>query len=158
MSRKLGHKLPDEVYDLIDAKVERQNVVILLSTIDDLGFPHSCLLSPYQVIAFKKGGKITLLIYSNSSTSSNLIMRKIATLVFVIPPKAFYIKGEAELEPKSTSADSNRIFSLTVKETSEDYSPEAPILSSVRFDETRIRDGYQASYRQVIESLRTQSS
>ena len=85
-------------------------------------------------------------------------MRKKVTPVFVLPPKAFYVKGEVKFEPKSTSVDSNSIFSVTLKEVCEDYSTGAPILLSVRFDETRIRVDCEASCRRAFESLGAQSS
>lgn len=155
MSRKLGNTLPREIYDLVglDNVSSRKNIIVQLFTVDDSGFPHTCLLSPYQVISFDPRSKeLMLLVYATSSTSSNLNKRKKATLVFFIPPKAFYVKGEVTRKSRNMIAGSESVYSISINEVSEDYSPDAPITSNLTFEESKVKSQYMQKFRKMIES------
>jgi hypothetical protein len=154
LARKLGDKIPDPLYEFLDANSKRKNLVIFLMTVDDNDFPHYCLLSPYQVFSLEKGRDLIMSVYSKSNTTSFLKSRKPASLILVVPPQIYYLKGEVRVRSLPESTDPNTMFIFTVSEASVDYSDQAPISTAVLFDDSKIREKYQFDFNETVRAIK----
>lgn len=142
MKRKLN-EIPQELKRILTA-VERKNIVIPLITLDEEGFPNVSLLSPYQVFLFKN--IVGISVNQGTRTYENLIKRGKATLLFVIPPKAYSIKGVVK-------HISEGIFELKISIIEEDYSEKAPITSQLLFDENKVKEEYLREFERLRLTL-----
>lgn len=161
MARRIGSEMSKATYDLLNLhNSERKNTVIPLLSLDDSGYPKVCLLSPHQVIATERA-EFLLVVYEKSNTSTNLLKAGKGTLIIGRPPAIEYINGEVKLFDSNTTfpeLDGNLLFRMTTKEALEDYSPDAAIMSSLTYDQTKIKEAYDKSFRRVldiIEKVRT---
>jgi hypothetical protein len=144
------------VYDLLRSdNNERKNIVVMLLTCDSSGYPRVALLSPYQILAVDNK-YLFLHVYRESQSNKNLKEKKKATLVVVTPPSIHYVRISMD-SPKSKNYDVNsneELHRFKVEEERTDYSSEAPITSSLLFDETKIKDQYEKGFASVLQSAR----
>jgi len=118
----------------------RGNTVIVLVSVDASGHPRPCLLSPYQVVFDPKSEKVTIAVYAESATSTNLAERRRATLIFFTPPSALYVQGE--VEPLKKSSVGIAFFRLAPTRIKEDYSASTPITCEPLFDDSKVKERY----------------
>lgn len=142
MKRKLN-EIPQELKRILTA-VERKNIFIPLITLDEEGFPNVSLLSPYQVFLFKN--IVGISVNQGTRTYENLIKRGKATLLFIIPPKVYSIKGVVK-------HISEGIFELKISIIEEDYSEKAPITSQLLFDENKVKEEYLREFERLRLTL-----
>jgi hypothetical protein len=131
----------------------RRNLVIILLTVGEDGYPNVCLLSPFQVVA-KDKQTIYLAVYEGSKTLANLEKCRNATLVLFIPPAAYYIKGEVKRlhQPRMSFVQGNIYHRLNVKRVIRDYYRRAPIMSTVTFEQENVLSDYSRVYQSLIET------
>jgi hypothetical protein len=148
--------LGPEVYDLFRSdNNERKNVVVMLLTCDASGYPRVALLSPYQILAVDNK-HLFVTVYRESQSNKNLREKKKVTLVIVTPPSIRYVRISADSSVRrNDDANSNEeLHKFIVEEERSDYSPEAPIISSLLFDETKIKKQYEKSFALMVQSAR----
>jgi hypothetical protein len=148
------NSLGSELYDLLRADNSiRKNMVLFLLTSDASAYPRVALLSPYQILANDKE-HLFISIYRGSKSNKNLREKKKATLVVVTPPSVRYVRisGEAFDSP---DIDSNeQLFEFRIEEERSDFSPDAPIISSILFDERKIKERYEKSFARMLKASR----
>jgi hypothetical protein len=156
----LAHSEPvlgPEVYDLLRFdNSERKNVVIMLLTSDDSGYPRVALLSPYQILALDSKHLI-ISVYRESKSNKNLQEKKKATLVVITPPSIRYVRV-ADGPSKSNGESIEQLHELFVEEERSDFSPEAPIKASLFFDETRIKERYEKNFELMLQAAHPRSN
>jgi len=97
MAKLIGQELPDDLYarlrgDDLEACAEK---VILISTVDDQGYPHPAMLSYFEVVA-KDRRNIRLAPYQNSGTTNNMRRNGKLTISIIDERIAYYVKGRVE--------------------------------------------------------------
>ena len=73
MSKELGSTLPQDVLDYLSSsgKNSKSSEVILLSTVDENGWPRHGLLSHHELLA-KDQQRLLILLYTDSSSTRNV--------------------------------------------------------------------------------------
>ena len=152
----MAHNTPalgPEAYDLFRLdNSERKNAVVMLLTSDASGYPRVALLSPYQILAVDNK-HLFINVYRESTSNKNLLEKKKATLVVITPPSIRYVRvsgGPAQ----SNADDIEQLHEFFVEEERTDFSPEAPIITSLLFDETRIKERYEKSFERMLQAAR----
>jgi len=144
------------VYDLLRFdNSERKNAVVMLLTSDDSGYPRVALLSPYQILAVDNK-HLFINVYRESRSNKNLQEKKKATLVVITPPSIRYVRV-AGGPLKSNGENIEQLHEFLVEEERSDFSPEAPITASLLFDETRIKERYEKSFKLMLQTAQTRS-
>lgn len=97
MSKLIGDKLTDDLYRrLLGHHLEGDaEKVILLSTIDESGWPHPAMLSYFEVVA-KDRSNLRFATYKNSRTTNNMRRNGKATVSIIDERVAYYVKGSVE--------------------------------------------------------------
>ena len=97
MSKLVGDKLPEDLYQrLLGHDLERDaEKVIVLSTIDESGWPHQAMLSYFEVVA-KGRHNLRLATYKDSGTTNNMRRNGKATVSVIDERVAYYVKGNIE--------------------------------------------------------------
>jgi hypothetical protein len=146
--------LSPEVYALLGSdNKERKNVVVLLLTCDSSGYPRVALLSPYQILAVDNI-HLFLHVYRESQSNRNLREKKKATLVIVTPPSIRYVRISMDSSPWKNDDADEELHRFKVEEERADYSQEAPITSSLLFDETKIKERYEMGFAAMLLTAR----
>jgi hypothetical protein len=144
MSRLIGNHLPPQLIKLLSGR-RRRKIVIELLTVDGNGFPHICLLSPYQVVT-KSGSDVLFCVYADSETSRLLEKLGRCTFVFFAPPAAFYVKATVEVLP--LIREKLRFYNVRSLSVYEDLDGGAPIMTVPTF-----KKGSLSEYRRVFREL-----
>lgn len=140
MSKPVGERLPDDLlarlsgHDL-PAVVDR---VVVVCSVDELGFPHAALLSYFEVVALDDR-TIRLATYSSSRTTRNARREGRLTLIFVDSDFVYYVKGAVqELTGSMRSTPYNAKLNFQVSEVLRDepdpaVEPGAYISTGIRY-------------------------
>lgn len=126
MSKFISKELPDELYHRMSGTdLEGQaGKVILISTVDEEGFPHPAMLSYFEVIA-KDRSNIRLATYKDSRTTNNMRRNGKLTISIIDKRVAYYIKGRAqELKREMDCSKYNSKLNLRVEQVLSDYADE----------------------------------
>jgi len=159
MSKRLGDALPEDLVERLsgrDLQAAAEKVIVVCS-VDDLGFPHPALLSYFEVLALDRR-TIRLAIYSNSRTTANARRTRRLTLVVVDAGVAYYIKAAVEeigAAMRATPYNARvhlRVVEVLADEANPELEPGAYIASGI----TYVNPGRAAELeraRMVIEEL-----
>ena len=100
MSRELGDRLPDDLYDALRSGGVgiASGTAIVVLTIDANEWPHPALLSFGEVSAHDRR-TIRTTTYAESHTTGNMRANGIVTLIFVDARMTYYVKGVATEVP-----------------------------------------------------------
>ena len=163
MAKILGSKLPRSCLVLFshDTK-KRRNYVILLLTMDKVDeFSRICLLSPYQIMS-TNSSVLYLQVYSASQTRRNLDWNGKSTLVIPEDIGLAYVQGKStplthlNLSESGTTNHGQAIYRFQIIKVLRDRSAIAPIISQLKFDDSKIRTEYRRSFeamRSIVLSL-----
>jgi hypothetical protein len=152
--------LGPEVYDLLRSdNKERKNVAVMLLTCDASGFPRVALLSPYQILAADHK-HLLLHVYRGSHSNKNLQETKKATLVIATPPSIRYVRisGPTLQSKDEVLSSDEQLYEFAVEEERKDFSPEAPIISQLFFDESKIKERYEKNFALMLQSVKSSRS
>ena len=107
--------------------------VILVTTVDQDGWPRHLMLSHYEIVA-KDQSHLLMLIYADSKSAKNLLRTGIASLLFLDEEMNYYVRVKCRLaEKKIEEAPSEILFDVEVIDVLEDKYPTAKITSGIRF-------------------------
>lgn len=107
--------------------------VILVTTVDEDGWPRQMMLSHYEVVA-KDQSNLLMLTYADSKSSKNLLRNGMASLLFLDEEMSYYVRVRCSLDgTKIDEAESEILFRATVVEVLEDRYPTTKITSGIRF-------------------------
>ena len=159
MSKLIGDKLNDDLYQrLLGHDLERDaEKVILLSTIDEGGWPHPAMLSYFEVIA-KDRHNLGFATYKNSRTTNNMRRNGKATVSIIDERIAYYVKGNVEEvagEMRCAPHNANlnlRVSQVFADEVNEEFEPDAYVLCGVTYRNPRPKEELQKA-REVLEEL-----
>ena len=159
MARLLGNELPDDLYQRLRGRdlEERADKVILISTVDEQGWPHPAMLSYFEVIA-KDRRTLRLATYTNSNTTQNMRRTGRATLSIIEEHTAYYVKGiVTELRREMLCTPHNSKLSMVVEqvladEVDEEFEPGAYVASGVTYRNPN-RGAQLAQARAVLSEL-----
>ncbi|MEM3191297.1 MAG: hypothetical protein QW292_04240 [Candidatus Parvarchaeota archaeon] len=128
--------------------LERKNSVIFLLTVDNDGFPHVALLSPYQVVAVDEN---RLLIAVQKGTRSQMYLKEKmrGTLILQLKPAVYYVEFEASPAPNWGEYKKEALYSCSVRNVLEDYSSKAPFISELKFYHEEIYKDYTAGFDDI---------
>jgi hypothetical protein len=154
MSKELGSTLPQDVLDYLSSsgKNSKSSEVILLSTVDENGWPRHGLLSHHELLA-KDQQRLLILLYTDSSSTRNVERQGQLSLVIVNPDMSYYIFCRAHSLPSLPDAPSETLFGLTVERVVEDTIPTAKILTGITFeghDPGMTQENREQVYRQLL--------
>ncbi|MGI0091128.1 MAG: hypothetical protein ACREBS_05420 [Nitrososphaerales archaeon] len=157
--KKLATLIGSELSPKILSKLKQESrenskEVILLSTVDEQGFPNVALLS-YLDITPISPKMILLAIGEKSSSKENMLRSKRGTLVLWGGKKLgmFYVKGKTKLVKRKlgtvVEGFTCSAISLTVEKVSQDYSPVAEILSTITYDTSQTNPAHLELLREL---------
>ena len=107
--------------------------VILVTTVDQDGWPRHLMLSHYEVLA-KDQSHLLMLTYADSKSAKNLLRTGIASLLFLDEEMNYYVRVKCQLsEKKIEEAPSEILFNVEVIDVLEDKYPTTKITSGIRF-------------------------
>lgn len=158
MSKLIGDKLTDDLYQrLLGHDLERDaEKVILLSTIDEGGWPHPAMLSYFEVIA-KDRHNLSFATYKNSRTTNNMRRNGRATVSIIDERVAYYVKGNVEEvagEMRSAPHNANlnlRVSQVFVDEVNEEFEPGAYVSAGVTYRNPRRKEELQKAREVLVE-------
>lgn len=159
MSRSLGDRLPPALLALLDGEdlPARQELALLLATVDTHGLPHAALLSVGEVLA-SGPASLRLALYARSTTSANLRHGGGLLLALAHDGLAYYVKASArERAPAAGQAADLRglaVFDAQVNEVLEDGEAIAAVTSGFAITLTRDAARTLASWERQIAALR----
>lgn len=161
MSRALGDSLPDVLHKLLGGRdlAARMGQAILISTIDNRGWPHPALLSYGEVVAVNRR-HLRLALYRTSGTSGNLRRNGKLTLSLIGPGMAYYIK--TAVRPQQDPMDGFEhlarfeavIQAVLVDQAREDVEPGAHLTGGITFDPGRQEEETLRDWQSVLDALR----
>jgi hypothetical protein len=140
MSTHVGDALPDDLFEALrggDLAAAADRVVVV-STVDDRGFPHPALLSCFEMVAVDRR-TIRLATYADSRTTSHATRDGKVTLIFVDAAFVYYVKGTVRLLAASMRATPyNAKLDVRVQEVLRDApdpvrEPGAHIATGIRY-------------------------
>jgi len=140
MSKVLGNSLNDDLSRRLNGEhLEKYaEKVILLTTVDEQGRPHSAMLSYLEVVA-SDDRNIRMATYKDSSTTANMRRNGKATISIIDERVAYYIKGSvSELSKEMVCAPQNSKLNLRIEEVRADaangeFEPGAYVSSGVTY-------------------------
>ena len=160
MSVRLGPKLPDDLFDRMNAEHldEHLSKVVLLITVDEGGWPYAAILSYLEVIAPDRS-TLRLAPWNNSTTTANLRRNGKVTLLVVEEGMAYYIQGTAtellrEMEGFPGMAKVNVQIESILQDNALDYEGSARISTGIRFENPQMDAAYIERGRRVLAALR----
>src|SRR5579872_5190983 len=95
MAKSLGPKLPPDLAMRLyqpDETNSRQRVIIV-TTVDQDGWPRHMMLSHYEVVA-KDQSHLLMLTYAESKSTRNLLRSGLATLLFFDEEMNYYVRAK----------------------------------------------------------------
>jgi len=121
VSRSLGPVLPDRLLArlLAPAPAVPLDAVVILVTVDPLGWPHPALLSYAELLA-QDAGAVRLALHAGSRSAQQLRDTGRGTLVFADAELCCYVKVEAMPLPAPPAAADLARFQLVVRAVLED--------------------------------------
>ncbi|WP_099301681.1 hypothetical protein [Bacillus sp. Marseille-P3800] len=127
----MNHDLPVEVEHFLNGKnlKEKTEIAIYFVTVNDEGFPYKALLSVGELLKMDER-TIRIALWERSSSVLFAKKTKKATLLLVLPPKAFDILLELRYV---RTEEGQAIFEGKVRQVKEDQAPYATIVSPVQF-------------------------
>ncbi|WP_126449454.1 pyridoxamine 5'-phosphate oxidase family protein [Sulfodiicoccus acidiphilus] len=143
--------LPEEVLSLLRAAAPRRNSIIVLLTVDQDQYPHSALLSPYQVLALSRE-KMAFHVHRGTRTAGNLSRTGKASLLLFLPPSAYTVKVDV-LSVSAMESEEEDIYYCKVRDVRRDYSELSPITSEPTFDPTRVSEDYSRRYLKMLTQV-----
>ncbi|MBI2186903.1 MAG: pyridoxamine 5'-phosphate oxidase family protein [Acidobacteria bacterium] len=160
MSTHVGDRLPDDLFAALSGGdlTAVADCVIVVSTVDEHGFPHPALLSYFEVVAIDPR-TIRLATYADSRSTRNATRGGKLTLVFVDAAFVYYVKGAIRpLAASMRSTPYNAKLEMRVEEVLRDApdpvrEPGAHIASGIRYLNPQ-RSAELARARDVIAELR----
>ena len=134
MAKSLGPKLPPELalrlYQPDETSLQR---VILVTTVDQDGWPRYMLLSHYEVVA-KDQSHLLMLAYAESNSSKNLMRSGQASLLFLDEEMNYYVRVRCMPDKrKIIDAPGEMLFNAEVVDVIEDKFPTTTITSGLKF-------------------------
>lgn len=155
MTRSVGAKLPDPLLKLLSGeRLDGQtNVVFMLLTVRDDGWPHPAMLSVGELAA-PAPHRIRLALWPGSRTTANLTREGRATLAFVHEGAGWSVRGSAARGEDLVLSSGQRLaaFEMSVEEVLVDEVAYAILTSGVTF---RLREPQQviSRWRETIDAL-----
>jgi hypothetical protein len=159
LTENKGKKLPEDTFRILSASnSDRKNIVIPLLTIDEMEFPHVCLLSPYQIVSETSAG-VYFMIYPDSQTRQNLDRKGRATLLIPESIGLLYVKGETRYlqEIHFSDGTSQCLYLITELQVTLDKSEVAPINSNLTFETSIIGKAYQRKFQEMVKQIESGS-
>lgn len=151
MSRELASELPRSIADNV-AATEPPNLAVQLITIDNAGFPHTSLLTYYELVL--KEGELHAAVSATSRSAGFLRSRGLAELVFIAPEEIFYLKVQASPVAKLGSLS---IFKLIVDSVLADSPPPeeqgTELTSGITFKMTELSRSARSTLKQQISEV-----
>jgi len=94
MSTHVGDTLPDDIFEALSGRdlAGVADRVVVVSTVDERGFPHPALLSYFEAVALDRR-TIRLATYAESRTTQHARREGKLTLVFVDAAFVYYVKA-----------------------------------------------------------------
>ncbi|MBI3048125.1 MAG: pyridoxamine 5'-phosphate oxidase family protein [Acidobacteria bacterium] len=160
MSTHVGDALPDDLFDALSGRdlATVADRVVVVSTVDERGFPHTALLSYFEIVALDRR-TIRLATYAGSRTTGNARREGKLTLVFVDAEFVYYVKGAVrQLDAAMRATPYNAKLDLQVVEVLSDapdpvHEPGAHIASGIRYVNPQ-RGAELERAEQVLRELR----
>ncbi len=107
--------------------------VILVTTVDQDGFPRHLMLSHYEVVA-KDPSNLLMLAYAESKSTQNLLRTGKASLLFLDEEMSYYVRVTCtRINETIEEAPQEMLFRAQVIEVLEDKFPTTRITSGLRF-------------------------
>ena len=135
MAKSLGSKLPKDLAMRLyqpDEENARQRV-ILVTTVDQDGWPRHLMLSHYEVVA-KDQSHMLLLTYADSKSTKNLLKTGMASLLFLDEGMSYFVRVKCtQADKKIEDAPNEVLFNAEVIDVLEDKYPSTRITSGIRF-------------------------
>src|SRR5438309_10611692 len=164
MSQLIGHQLTDDLYQrLLGRDLERDaEKVILLSTIDESGWPHPAMLSYFEVIA-SDPCNVRLATYKNSSSTNNMRRNGRATLSIIDERAVYYVKGTVEEITREMQCDPHnsklnlQVDQVLADQTNEEFEPGAYVAGGVSY-RNPLRMQQMQTAREVLSELITENT
>lgn len=151
MARSIGPQLPASLFARLGPDHERGDRVVLLLTVDSGGFPHTCLLSYYQVVAATRE-RVLFATFRGSRTARNLQEGRGAAFIFAEVPVCYYVKGRpARVQESAVLVEGapHTIFQLRTSEVLVDESGTAPLRSPLTFDASQVRADHERMFDEL---------
>lgn len=162
MAKFLGESLPSNIAERIKVRSTSPETkeAILLASVDESGFPNIALLSYSDIVAVSS--KIILVaIGQSSSTKKNLIRTRKGTLILWLGVDLglIYVKcvGGLFREAMESNVEGFTCSAMlfTVERVTQDNSPEAPLLSTLTYDNSVIAAGHTKLYEELEQLSRS---
>ncbi|MGE1113710.1 hypothetical protein ACQJ0K_18335 [Priestia megaterium] len=152
-------ELPKAVRVFLNGKdLERkQHDAMLLSTVTSEGFPHVAMISAGELIAISSL-RVKLLVWKDTTSSTNMIQNHRATVTLVIEGKAYYIK--LLLKKEASVLSGYELFTGEVAGVKEDYAKYAVLTSGIQFqlhNSKEILSRWNQSIKAVLSTEKTDS-
>lgn len=138
-SEEKGEKMKNveistEVYELLNGQdlTDKQHEAMMLLTVGEDGWPHNAMISVGEIVAVNLT-ELRIGLWSNTSTTANIIRSNKATLVLIYKGKAHYIRLSLErLEELPNARYQRERFSAKVISAREDVAKYADITSGIK--------------------------
>jgi len=135
LAKSLGSKLPENLAMRLyqpDEDKARQRV-ILVTTVDQDGWPRHLMLSYYEVVA-KDQSHMLLLTYADSKSTKNLLRTGMASLLFLDEEMSYFVRVKCRQADKMIEEAPNEVlFNAEVIDVLEDKYPTTKITSGIKF-------------------------
>ena len=114
-------------------EADARDRVILVTTVDQDGWPRHFMLSHYEIVA-KDQSHLLMLTYADSKSTKNLLRTGMGSLLFLDEEMNYYVRVKCKLvDKKIDEAPSEILFDAEVIDVLEDKYPTARITSGIRY-------------------------
>jgi hypothetical protein len=158
LTKSLGDSLPDDLYRALSSgdtvEGEDANKVIILTTVDEDGWPRHAMLSHFEVVAGDRR-KVRILTYEKSKTTVNLMRSGKGCFLFVDKTMSYYVRVDCRrVKDRAKAAtleiSNEALFVGLVADVMEDKFQSAPIRSGITF--SGYDPGMSRNERRVVRS------
>lgn len=162
MSDAIGRSLPEDLLAQLDGSrpEEQRGKIVVVTTVDDDGFPHISLLSFGELLA-TSDQEIRLALFASGHTLRNIVVRSCVTLVFLDTGIAYYVRGTGceipgTIEAGPTQPFEARIVSIRVDQVLADAEVGAWITTAARYERAIAAREEVAEWHRVWNALRAE--
>ncbi len=155
-AKSLGAKMPDDLtmrlYQPDESKARQR--VILVTTVDEDGFPRNLMLSHYEVVA-QDQSHLMMLTYAVSKSTQNLLRTGKASLLFLDEEMSYYVRVVCKkAEQTIDEAPQEILFRAEVVDVLEDKYPTTRITSGIKFsgfDPGMTEENRKVVFKKLVE-------
>lgn len=148
MAHALGRDLPEKLVRNLENFNDKGYAIVLI-TLDEIGYPHTSLLTCAELLF--ENGEMYMILQAGSRSEGNLLAREKCSLLLIDAGSVHYIKGRAcTLAPVEDARVFRLVINLVMEDVPSSQEADAAVVSGIRFDMNDEAWGSKVAFRALV--------